>query len=423
MPCLLVIMMSLYIFPVTFTFFPMANSKMVMAFVGLIILFFGAVSKRSIHMWKDVIVMVALSIFISLIGMASMSMNNTNDNSYATYFVSMTVWLVAAYVVCISIYKTHGFVSTKLVCLYFIAVCICQCIIALGVEFNNDFKVFVDALAIQDQAALTKGNRMYGFGASLDTAGIRFSISLIMIVYLACTDESSASTGSTVFYVIAFSLISVVGNMVARTTLVGVIVSLVLLLFLKRNTWMLFNFRVVLIALTLFTLSSIWVIYLYNNNEEVYDLIRFGFEPFFNYFGGGDFATSSNEMLRHMYVFPDNFKTWIIGDGYFNNPNTHDPYYVGQSSVQGFYMGTDVGYLRLIFYFGLIGLLTFMIFLIHVTQSCCRHIPEDKILFVSILVLGFIIWLKVATDLFFVMALFICRANMSHRDDEKKIES
>ena len=181
MPCLLVIMMSLYIFPVTFTFFPMANSKMVMAFVGLIILFFGAVSKRSIHMWKDVIVMVALSIFISLIGMASMSMNNTNDNSYATYFVSMTVWLVAAYVVCISIYKTHGFVSTKLVCLYFIAVCICQCIIALGVEFNNDFKVFVDALAIQDQAALTKGNRMYGFGASLDTAGIRFSISLIIL--------------------------------------------------------------------------------------------------------------------------------------------------------------------------------------------------------------------------------------------------
>ena len=79
MPCLLVIMMSLYIFPVTFTFFPMANSKMVMAFVGLIILFFGAVSKRSIHMWKDVIFMMALSIFISLIGMASMSMNNTND--------------------------------------------------------------------------------------------------------------------------------------------------------------------------------------------------------------------------------------------------------------------------------------------------------------------------------------------------------
>ena len=423
MPCLLVVMMSLYIFPVTFTFFPMANSKMVMAFVGLIVLFLGAVSKRSIHIWKDVIVMVALSILVSLIGMASMSINNTNDNSYATYFVSMAVWLVAAFVVCQSIYMIHGTISTKLLCSYFIAVCVCQCVISLGVEFSDIVKRFIDTIAYQGQEGLTKGNRLYGLGASLDTAGIRFSISLIMIIYLACNDDSSLKYNVTILYVISFCLIAVVGNMIARTTLVGVILSLILLVFFKRKTWMLLNFRVVLIVLLFILLSSISLFNLYNNNEKVYELIRFGFEPFFNYFGGGDFATSSNMMLRDMYVFPDNFKTWIIGDGYFMNPNTHDPYYVGQSSVQGFYMGTDVGYLRLIFYFGLIGLLTFMIFLVHVTQSCCRHIPEDKILFVSILVLGFIIWLKVATDLFFVMALFICMANMSHRDDEKKIES
>lgn len=62
-----------------------------------------------------------------------------------------------------------------------------------------------------------------------------------------------------------------------------------------------------------------------------------------------------------MYVFPDNLKTWIIGDGYFSNPYNTDPFYIGTRS-RGYYMGTDVGYLRFIFYFGLIGLSAFIAF-------------------------------------------------------------
>lgn len=30
-----------------------------------------------------------------------------------------------------------------------------------------------------------------------------------------------------------------------------------------------------------------------------------------------------------MVVFPDNLKTWIIGDGYGANPS-YDPYYIGK---------------------------------------------------------------------------------------------
>lgn len=50
-----------------------------------------------------------------------------------------------------------------------------------------------------------------------------------------------------------------------------------------------------------------------------------------------------------MYVFPDNLKTWIIGDGYFNGPEDSDPYYTGEIWDIGYYKGTDVGYLRFIF--------------------------------------------------------------------------
>jgi len=404
--------MSFYIFPVNFTFFSLANTKMMLALLGLGCLLYRSIIYRYISIWKDAITCFSLAIIVSLVGLVSMNINNTNDTAYATYIISMAVWFFAAYMVSILIYKYHRKISIKLVCIYFIAVCAFQCVSALGVEFNDTFKNIVDMLVSQNQDSLTKGDRLYGIGASLDTAGTRFSISLIMIVYLLCGTDEKLSNKEAAILVLIFILVAIVGNMIARTTLVGCVVSFILFLYYKRGSLLIYNKYILIMFVLCIALGSIVMIYLYNHNDEVYQIIRFGFEPFFNYVEGGEFATSSNQMLKDMYVFPDNFKTWIIGDGYFMNPNTHDPYYVGQSSLKGFYMGTDVGYLRLIFYFGLLGLIAFMFFLTYVTKSCCKASPNDSVLFISILILGFLIWLKVSTDLFFVMALFFCTAHI-----------
>ena len=65
-----------------------------------------------------------------------------------------------------------------------------------------------------------------------------------------------------------------------------------------------------------------------------------------------------------MVVFPDNWVTWLIGDGYAANPmdktlSFFDPYYTGPI-YHGYYKGTDIGYLRYIFYFGLVGTFVFV---------------------------------------------------------------
>lgn len=75
-------------------------------------------------------------------------------------------------------------------------------------------------------------------------------------------------------------------------------------------------------------------------------------------------------------------------------------------------MGTDIGYCRFIFYFGIIGLLAFSYFFIQVAKECIVSLKEYKLLILFILLLGFVIWLKVATDVFLVFALFLCVANM-----------
>jgi hypothetical protein len=143
-------------------------------------------------------------------------------------------------------------------------------------------------------------------------------------------------------------------------------------------------------------------------------LFRFAFEAFFNYIERGEFETSSTDRLQTMYVFPESLKTWLIGDGYFSNPYG-DPNFIGKY-IGGYYMGTDVGYLRFIFYFGLMGLLAFSVFMIYSAQTCMRNLPHYKAMFALLLLSNFVIWLKVSTDIFLVFALFICVANLQEED-------
>lgn len=81
-----------------------------------------------------------------------------------------------------------------------------------------------------------------------------------------------------------------------------------------------------------------------------------------------------------MYIFPDNLKTWFLGDGYLNNPFDTEPYYTG-IDWHGYYQNTDVGYLRFIFYFGLFGLILFCAFMCKTCKVCMNYFMEYRGLF------------------------------------------
>ena len=78
-------------------------------------------------------------------------------------------------------------------------------------------------------------------------------------------------------------------------------------------------------------------IYRYNASAAFRENVRFAFEGFFSLAEKGTWDVHSNNILKNMYVFPDNIKTWIIGDGYMENPRSTDPYYVGKI-YGGYYM-------------------------------------------------------------------------------------
>ncbi len=423
------IAMSCYFFPFEFTFLPGVNTKMAMAGVGLVLFVMDLAKGRVGQLNKDGFIIAVIAALVSLCGLASVIWNGTNDYTYATYFVSMCVWLGGAYTAVKIIRWFHGYVSVELICNYLIGVCVGQCIVALMIDSIPAFKLFVDRSVVGfdfvDLDTLGRANRLYGIGAGLDVAGTRFAAVLVIISVMIGQLSGSRYKSYMWIYLVAFILISVVGNMMARTTTVGIAVSVLYWLFasmigelsLKKDNLRVWKYLII----SLLVLIPV-LVYLYNVNEQFHDNIRFAFEGFFSLAEKGEWETNSNNILKNMIVFPDNPKTWIIGDGYIENPNGRDPYYVGPN-YGGYYMGTDIGYLRFIFYFGLVGLAMFIFYFYKVAKTCVGRFPSHSTMFWLILAINMIVWLKVSTDIFLVFALFLCISKEGNDAYDKQYEN
>lgn len=408
-----VILTSFYFFPIETVFLPGMNTKMALAGIGLLILGKRLAQRRDAGINKDFFVLSLLALGISLISLLTMTINNTPDASFLTYFVSMWVWMGGAYTVVRWLDTAYGYVNVRLVCNQLIAVCVIQCLIAWTKDVYPPLQAWVDSF-VGGEAFMgnTKEARLSGIGAALDVAGLRFSAVSVMIGYILSKVEE-LSHKQVVTYLASFLIIAVIGNMMSRTTTVGVGLALVYwiystnLLSLKQNIknqklWFWLG-GILCVIIPVF-------IYLYFANDTFYKNIRFGFEGFFSLWETGKWQTSSNDiLLKHMVVFPDNWVTWLLGDGYAANPldkDNPDPYYTGPI-YHGYYMGTDIGYLRYIFYFGLMGTMIFILFMWKSAWSCIKKFKDYKIMFLMILLVNYVGWLKVSTDIFLVFALFL----------------
>ena len=410
-----VILTSFYFFPFETVFLPGVNTKMALAGIGLLILGKRLAQRRDAGINKDFFVLSLLALGISLVSLLTMTINNTPDDSFLTYFVSMWVWMGGAYTVVRWLDTAYGYVNVRLVCNQLIAVCVIQCLIAWVKDVYPPLQAWVDSF-VGGEAFMgnTKEARLSGIGAALDVAGLRFSAVAVMIGYIL-SKAGELSHKQVVTYLVSFLIIAVIGNMMSRTTTVGVGLALLYwvystnLLSLKQNIknqklWIWFG-GILCVVIPVF-------MYLYFTNDAFYKNIRFGFEGFFSLWETGKWQTSSNDiLLKHMVVFPDNWVTWLIGDGYAANPlnktlSFFDPYYTGPV-YHGYYMGTDIGYLRYIFYFGLIGTTLFIEFMWKSAWICIRRFKDYKIMFFLILLVNYIGWFKVSTDIFIVFAIFL----------------
>ncbi|WP_437920461.1 hypothetical protein [Sphingobacterium sp. LRF_L2] len=394
----LTILVSLYYFPIGLSILPASlNTKNVLALTGIIFLIYDCIQVRRLNISLNLLGAIGFSVVFSLICLFATDYNHTTDYAYASYYISFSVWIFGAYAVCALVRIVHGEVNFKLITIYLTAVCFGQCVAALMIDRIPTFKMLVDSYVNQGQEFFEEVDRLYGIGAALDTAGVRFSLVLVMIAALLVQETSIRNNAvKIVLLLLAFFTIVLIGNMMARTTIIGFAMSLAylglstgLLQFVIRERF--FNFF--LIFILILSLGIAIAVYLYQTDENFYHNMRFAFEGFFNWVEKGEWRTDSTDKLnREMWIWPQDTKTWIIGSGLFDN----------------FVYSTDIGYCRLILYCGLTGFSVFALFFVYNAYIFAQQNKRYALMFFFFLVITFVIWFKVATDIFVIYALFYC---------------
>lgn len=415
------ILVSFFFFPIEFTFLPGVNTKMILAVIGLLCAALEMIRHRSPTVPLELLELIGIALLISMASLFSITINATPDNTFVTYFVSFFVWLSAAFATCYILKAIHDRIDIQLIINYLTVVCVAQCVLALLIDANPFLARWVNMHFFFGQDVAIRLNRLYGIGASLDVASIRLSVVLVGIAFYLSEITKTLSLGERVFYIVSFFAISVVGNMIARTAMVGMVIGILFMLaglFIRRDNTHPFGLSATFTWLGLIFLGIVVSVILYKTDTHARHLFRFGFEGFFNLVETGQWVTSSTEKLKTMIVWPETLHTWIIGDGYFLNPR-YDENYFGDTTDKGFYMGTDIGYLRFIFYFGIVGLIPMISLIVLSALICIRFFYKERYLFILALAVGLIVWMKVSTDVFLFFAIFLSAAALQDKEDVK----
>ena len=401
------IILSFFIFPVGLFFLPeRINTKMIVAVLGIIAFSIECLRKKSFSISKPVLISAILSIVFSLWCYFCAIANGTDDNTYANYWISFATWLGGAYGVCWIIRETEGKLDLSTLTFYLTLVCLSQCILALAIDRNPAFQRLVDSIFIQGQEFFHDVHRLYGIGAAIDVAGVRFSAVFILMAHqMSAYGKALDNPKLSVFYFVSYTFIFIIGSIIARTTWAGAAIGLVYMGLsystIKNGSISNRQTGFWLILLSVIVIATIISVWLYNTSPVFKANLRFAFEGFFNWAEHGTFRTDSTDKLNgNMWIWPTDSRTWAIGTGVFGD----------------FAFGTDIGYCRFVLYCGLIGLMLFSLFFIFNGFAIARLFPGLRVVSLLLVALSFIVWLKVATDLFFIYALLLCTASFNDKE-------
>ena len=394
---LLVALTSFYLFPVSFWILPESlNSKIILAGFGILAFFYDKSLDKSVNVPRPILFSGLLAFIFSLWCLFCVVENGTDDFTYANYWVSFFTWTFGAYAICFLLRTFTGKIDLKTLTFFLTLVCVAQCILAELIDTFPGFQQAVDHYFVQGHEFFQEVHRLYGIGAYLDPAGVRFSAVLILIAHqmIPKGEEPEKENHLTVFYIISFLVIVIIGSIIARTTWVGAAMGLAYYLVavfqIKHGEVSYRRVRILSIFMGIVFLTILVVVYLYRTNPAFRSNLRFGFEGFFNWAETGVFRTDSTDKLnRIMWVWPKDNRSWIIGTGLFEN----------------WAFGTDIGYCRFTLYCGIVGLGLFSLYFIYNGLAIRTYSPGMGWLVFLLIALCFIIWVKVSTDLFFIFVL------------------
>ena len=297
-----------------------------------------------------------LPICVGIQSLISMFINGTDDYSFAIYPLQIIYLLILSYCIYYIVKHINKTISFELISKYFIGVLLLQAVIAIAMFVEpsiNDYVLF-DLQGMDSDGRILQsylGMRLIGLGCFYFGGGLIYGLGLVIIMALLL--KRPLYRLSQWILIGCYFIVFVIGICVARTCLVGWGISMLLLFQnivrqkIKRSvfhtSWRFMSYMVTIVVVLVVIYNTIPVI-----QEKYGEIIKFGFEVFINYAERGTLETDSTNSLKTLYVWPEQMSSYLWGDGRFWGDN---------SEGESYYKNTDVGYIRLIYYFGIPGLL------------------------------------------------------------------
>lgn len=347
---------------------------------------------------------IVLLIPIILVSICTCFINNTTDFIFVRYAISMILGYFAMYLFAYLFYRTYGLVDIKVVMRYYIAVCLLYVVIGLLcflIPSLYSFLIGLQRISDGAMSAMTRtlGSRIIGIGSNFFTSALVNGTVLITtaLFYIAYNHKSSQRF----LLLVSFSMIGILAMMMARTAFFGLIIGIgIIIIGSFSGTGSFFKSIIPFMMLGggLVILSN----YFYGISSDSEKLFSFAFEMFESQSESGKFETHSMSALYEMWnILPDTLTTWLIGDGLWSNNDG------------SYYKYIDLGYLRDLWYFGLIG--TFFLFryyyyslkLVFIKKKLFT--PYHRIAFWSLFLFVLIVNAKGPGDLFlYVLPFYFC---------------
>lgn len=405
--------MFLYLFHISFKPFPyVLRTRLIIALIGVYFIF----RKRELFFNYKILKLIFLTVVAIFPILISSLINRHFDFWFVQNIFLTLIFLLSSYGVIKLLFNyTEGNLSIDDVLKIIVyAIALHNLITALGFIFPN-LGTIINSIQNQDEntqvvinSIMEFQSRFIGLGiGSFFTGGIVSSLGLLCSAVLIIKESSKRKA---LVQMAFFAFVALTGLFIARTTLIGFGLAILYMYtpFVSISSDKLRYFKGaqnrIFLACILVIVLMIPVFYFGIAQLTESSAFVHAFEIFLS--DGG--STSSTEHMKSMYIFPDNVKTWLIGDGKFTDDN-------------GYYMETDVGYLRLWFYYGILGSVFFFFqqyYSLSVIRKLADNVLIDKFcLFLALFI--FIINFKGIGDinyfLFLILWFYIIKAQQYYR--------
>lgn len=315
-------------------------------------------------------------VLMSLFTVLSSVVNTITENTFIIFPFQVIYLLLLSYCIYYITKRFCKVISFYVITRYFLMTLVVQSVIAIVMFVNQPICLFLfDLQGIDLTSRVIKmyfGVRLIGLGCFYFGAGAIYGLGLIAIMPFMLKAKNKQQL---IKLILLYVYIFIVGIFFARTAMIGCVFSIVYLIFCilipKMCNKVFLVFRQFIIYLTVFGIALVFIYTSSPKLQEDYgDIIDFGFEAFINLVENGELSTASSDGLTeyHLSIWPQNQKTYYIGD-------------MRWTKGDSYYGDSDVGYVRLLFYFGVPGVILFLLYQYSIVRISGLIFKERILLF------------------------------------------